>query len=299
MKLSTLQHDLLSNTHFKIEIINIGNFWPSISKMAPLDECVLFQELPVVQTTTNEKFGLVNHKNYALQKNLSSTIVNFKTPVLKIIKSDLSLSSLEDIFWVDSLKHTPVKKRYDEIFNIIISDNYLLKKLCPNIISQVSYINNNFLPDRIGSRKLAEINKSVDLELCKNRLMKKGLSNNETEQLHILFYSQNKKMLFLDFIRIFNHLSTLKYSDIKLALDYFTKNEAFYIPAINTFEDFLHQLIKRKGNNFTYTELIALLYKIDASKQKENKNYNFINDTLKAPDADIESIGDFICKYLK
>ncbi|MEL0635642.1 hypothetical protein V6259_02515 [Marinomonas sp. TI.3.20] len=127
--------------------------------------------------------------------------------------------------------------------------------------------------------------------------MKKGLSDNEIEQLHTLFYSQNKKIISLDFIRVFNHLSTLKYSDIKITLDYSTKNKAFYIPVTNTFEYFLHQLIKRKENNFTYTELIALLYKIDDSKQ--NENYNFINDTLKTPDADIESIGDFICKYLK
>jgi hypothetical protein len=222
------------------------------------------------------------------------------TPVIEVVKTDLSKQELEDIFRVEALINLPVKAVYDELFSIITSGNYVLKLKCPNLSNQIRYLNDTYLLNKIGVNKLSSINKKIDTFTCEKIL--KESTNFELEHIrdsYIFFQEANRKLFFSDFLRDLIEVTTITPQDISAIVSYFIENKVLLTPQILSFMVFLRAL-KKSCECFTIYDLMKIVRYVETTKRSQNglDSYNFINGSLMDKSISKVSVVNFISAKL-
>lgn len=297
MILKINNHELLSNTYARCSMYHIGQFWPALTDNLPLEESIGFLHTPIIWNQNNELI-LLNRFELSLIDHLDQTSLNMLTPVIEIVKTDLSKQELEDIFRLEALRNLPVRSVYDELFSIIISGNYVLKSKCPNLANQIRYLNDNYLLNNIGMNKLSSINKKIDTFTCEKIL--KESTNIELEHVidsYTSFREANKKLFFSDFLSYLIELTPISPRDISEIVSYFVESKILFTPQILSFINFL-RLLKKRNIDFTIFDLMNLVKYIEETKRSQNMLYNFVNDSLMDKSTNKSSVVDFISTKL-
>lgn len=299
MILKINNHELLSNTYAKCSTYHIGQFWPALTDNLPLEESIGFLHTPIIWNQNSELI-LLNRFELSLIGHLDQTSLNMLTPVIEIVKTDLSKQELEDIFRLEALRNLPVRSVYDELFSIIISGNYVLKSKCPNLANQIRYLNDNYLLNNIGMNKLSSINKKIDTFTCEKIL--KESTNFELEHIrdsYISFQEANRKLFFSDFLRDLLDTTPASPQDISTIVGYFIEYKILLTPQILSFMEFL-KLLKNSNVSFTIFDLMNLVRYIEETKRSQDgiDSYNFVNGSLMDKSIKKSAIFDFISKKL-
>lgn len=289
------QHELLSATYTKSAVYHIGEFWPTLVNSPPLEESIGFIYTPIIWNQ-NDEVTLLNRFDSGLTDLLESTSLNMLTPVVEIVKTDLSKQELEDIFRVEALRNLPVKAVYDELFSIITSGNYVLKLKSPNLPNQIRYLNDTYLLNKVGVNKLSSINKKIDTFTCEKIL--KENTNFELEHIrdsYMSFQEANRKLFFSDFLRDLIDITPSSPQDISAIVSYFIENKILLTPQILSFMSFL-KILKKSNVSFSIFDLMNLVRYIEETKRSQDgiDSYNFVNGSLMDKSIDKSAIFDFI-----
>tara|TARA_R110001583_G_C5607431_1_gene405013 strand:- start:154 stop:1071 length:918 start_codon:yes stop_codon:yes gene_type:complete len=299
MIIKSNNHKLLSHTYTKSSAYHIGKFWPALAESPQLEENIGFICTPIIWNE-NGKLSLLNSYDRSLTDLLNQTSLNMLTPVIEVVKTDLSKQDLEDIFRLQALRSLSVKAVYDELFSIITSGNYVLKSKCPHPANQIRYLNDNYLLNNIGVNKLSSINKEIDTFVCDKIL--KERTNLKLEQIkdsYTSFRKANQKLFFSDFLRDLIEVTTITPQDISAIVSYFIENKVLLTPQILSFMVFLRAL-KKSCESFTIYDLMKIVRYVETTKRSLNglDSYNFINGSLMDKSISKVSVVNFISAKL-
>lgn len=310
------EHPFLSETYVEHITLHIGEFWNPLSKKRPSyfnNEFIILQK-PIVYGEHAKK-TLINSSNNSLKTKLKIINENIKIQALQIVKTNLTITEIQDFFRLDSLSELYGKILYEKIIEEITSENTVLEKLCPDKNRQLGYINRNFCIEKIGPQKLGNMNREIDIKLTLKYLHDMDIKNIEidalekTSKIIKTFDSKkfnsnkikkpnNKSFLLYFVIEISSYLKISDINDL-YSIAYYLKTKNFLekdnLLILNT----LTSSIKNKlGFKPDLKKLMNIIKEIENTKSKSIDNYNFFRNELMGDNEKMDKIIEYISKKI-
>lgn len=272
---------LLSKTEFDIEHINVGHFCKDFSHLNTVDKEVFLDRTPIL-FNDRVKYTLLNDTDETLVKSIKSLKSNCKILSIKVIKTDLNSSELIDTFKLLNLKNQSHRQLENNIKDLIISGNYALNYLCKLRQKQLGYINKNLLTQKLSSQTLARINKEIDLELCRKKIIEKELFEiNEINLIETLkkLKNINRKIFLSEIIENSADLEIDCINDIALIFNYIIKNNLTKPIHISLMKELFCNLKNEFKSPPSAKFLFKLISEVEKKKKEKMENYNFLIDS--------------------